>query len=160
MPIHNRYIWPSSIPVDQISPASLLQSGPIITVEVTIPSELATLLEEQNHPIPQPVTGFALIDTGASRSCVDDQVISSLGVNPIGVTATGTAVGSVQRSLYPARFRFPRERLDIEFSSVVGVDLTGQQIAGRDIIVLFGRDVLSRCVFIYNGVGSFYTLAF
>jgi len=38
--------------------------------------------------------------------------------------------------------------------SVIGVNLAGQSIGGRDIIVLQGRDVLSRCVLIYNGPAS------
>jgi len=82
-----------------------------------------------------------------------------LGVNPIGVTLMGTAGGPVQQSLYPAKFRFPGEAFEIEFSSVVGADLTGQHIAGQDIIALLGRDVLSKCVLIYNGPGGFFTLA-
>jgi len=71
----------------------------------------------------------------------------------------GTAGGPVQQSLYPAKFRFPGEAFEIEFSSVVGADLTGQHIAGQDIIALLGRDVLSKCVLIYNGPGGFFTLA-
>jgi hypothetical protein len=101
-----------------------------------------------------------LIDTGATRSCVDSKVIASLGVKPIGVAVTGTAGGPVQQYRYPARFRFPGEGLEIEFSSVIGVNLAGQSIGGRDIIVLLGRDVLSRCILIYNGPGGFFTLAF
>jgi len=47
----------------------------------------------------------------------------------------------------------------VEFGSVIGVDLSGQSIAGQDVIVLLGRDVLSRCVLVYNGPGGSFTLA-
>ncbi len=156
MPIHNRFFLQGG----QINPNVLIQTGPLLQVEVAIPPALAQLLTAQNQPIPPAVQGFALIDTGATRSCVDAQVISSLGVQPIGLIATGTAGGQVQQSLYPAKLRFPAEGLEIEFSSVIGVDLTGQSMAGRRIIALVGRDVLSRCVFIYNGPGGFFTLTF
>jgi predicted aspartyl protease len=132
--------------------------GPLLQVEVYVPSALEQLLIAQNQPIPPPRTGWALIDTGATKSCVDINAISTLGVNPIGVTLTGTAGGQVQQPLYPARFRFPGEAFEQEFSSVIGVDLTGQSILGQDIIVLLGRDVLAKCVLIYNGPGGFFTL--
>jgi hypothetical protein len=130
-----------------------------LPVEVSIPTALAQVLAAQNQVAPPPATGIALIDTGATRSCVDSKIISQLGVNPIGVITTGTAGGPVQQSLFPARFRFPGEGLDLEFSSVIGADLAGQNIAGRNIIVLVGRDVLSHCQLIYNGPGGFFTLA-
>lgn len=156
MPVHNRFFLQNN----QIGPNVLVQTGPLLQVEVSIPPTLARFLTAQNQPIPPPVTGWALIDTGATSSCVDSKTITSLGVKPIGVAVTGTAGGPVQQHRYPAKFRFPGEGLEIEFSSVIGVNLAGQSVAGHDIIVLLGRDVLSQCVFIYNGLGGFFTLAF
>jgi hypothetical protein len=60
--------------------------GPLLQVEISIPSALEQLLAAQNQPIPSPKTGWALIDTGATRTCVDAKTVSALGVNPIGVT--------------------------------------------------------------------------
>lgn len=157
MPIHNRFFLQQG---NQIDPQALAQVGPLLQVEVSIPSALEQHLAAQNQPIPAPITGWALIDTGATRSCVDTKTITQLGLKPIGVTQMGTARGPVKQHLYPAKFRFPGEELEIEFSSVVGVNLTGQSVAGRDLIVLLGRDVLSRCILIYNGPGGFFTLGF
>lgn len=156
MPIHNRFFLQGN----RLNPHVLAQIGPLLQVEVSVPTALERHLTAQNQPVPPPVTGWALLDTGATRSCVDQSTIARLGVNPIGTTTTGTAGGRVQQYLYPAKFRFPGEGLEIEFSSVVGVDLAGQSIASRDLIVLVGRDVLSRCVLIYNGPGGFFTLTF
>jgi len=124
MPVHNRFFLQGN----QINPQVLVQTGPLLQVEVSIPSALEQLLNTQNQPIPSPITGWALIDTEATRSCVDKRTITQLSVNPIGITMTGTAGGQVQQYLYPAKFRFPGEGLEIEFSSVVGVDLAGQSI--------------------------------
>jgi hypothetical protein len=141
-------------------PAGLLQIGPVLPVEIAVPSALSKFLSAQNQPIPAPRTGLALIDTGATRSCVDSQVISSLGVNPIGITSLGTARGRSQHHLYPAKFNFPAIRFEMEFDSVVGVDLSGQGAGKIQIIALIGRDVLSRCILIYYGTKGSFSLAF
>ena len=45
---------------------------------------------------------------------------------------------------------------DVEAARATAVDLAGQDLAGKPIIALIGRDVLARCVFVYNGaMGSF-----
>jgi hypothetical protein len=59
----------------------------------------------------------------------------------------------------PTKLNFPGANFEIEFGSVIGVDLSGQSIAGQNVIVLLGRDVLSRCVLVYNGPGGIFTLA-
>ena len=82
--------------------------------------------------------------------------MSHLGVNPIGVVTAGTPAGQVLHSLYPAHFMFPATNIEIDFASVVGVDLTGQIINGQQLIALIGRDVLSMGLLVYNGtMGTF-----
>jgi hypothetical protein len=145
----------------QPRPGGLLQAGPVLPVEIAVPTALSSFLSARNQQIPAPVAGFALIDTGATRSCVDSQVISSLGVNPIGITSLGTARGRSQHHLYPAKFNFPAMKgFEIEFGSVVGVDLSGQGAGKMQIIALIGRDVLSRCILIYHGPKGSFSLAF
>jgi hypothetical protein len=140
----------------KLSPARLAQYGPIIDVLISIPLALAELYTKQNKPIPSPIAGIGLIDTGATRSCVHDEIMKQLGVYPIGVATSGTAAGQVQHSLYPAHFSFPAANINIDFSSVVGVNLTGQNVDGKPIIALIGREVLSMGIFVYNGhVGAF-----
>lgn len=57
---------------------------------------------------------------------------------------------------YPAHFTFPATNIEIDFSSVVGSDLSGQIINGQQLIALIGRDVLSLGILIYNGsLGTF-----
>ena len=143
----------------QPGPGGLLRTGPVIPVEIAIPSALSKFLSSQNQQVPAPRAGFALIDTGATRSCVDSQVISSLGVNSIGIAFLGTASGRSQHYLYPAKFSFPAIRFEVEFSSVVGVDLSGQGVGDMQIIALIGRDVLSRGILIYHGAKGSFSLA-
>lgn len=157
MPIFNRHY----VGADQRhSPAALESAGPILDVEVNIPQPLMDLLSSQNKPVPTPSPGWALIDTGASRTCVDGTLLSRLGINPIGIVSVGTAGGTVQCQLFPARLDFPAIGMRIDFGSVVSVDLQGQTINEKPVIALIGRDVLSRGLLIYAGRGGFFSLAF
>lgn len=147
-------------PQGQPLPSALGNVGPILPVEITIPAALSRFLAAQNQQIPPPVSGIALIDTGATRSCAEQGIMTQLGVNPIGRVRLGTARGRSMHYLYPAKFRFPQIRFEVEYSSVVGVDLRGQGVGNQPIIALIGRDLLSRCVFIYHGTQGSYSLAF
>ena len=144
-------------------PQLLQQTGPVIQVLVEVPTALATQLQQTGQPVPQPVQGFALIDTGASLSAVDATVVQQLGVQPVGLANVGTAGGPQQQATYPARFSFPGSNLSaIDFNQLLGVNLTGQFAlgAGHPIVALLGRDLLQHFVLVYNGPGAMFTLAF
>ena len=82
--------------------------------------------------------------------------MGNLGVNLIGVVTIGSAAGQAIHNIFPAHFTFPAAGIDLDFASVVGVDLTGQIINGQPLIALIGRDVLSLGILIYNGsLGTF-----
>ena len=143
----------------QPGPGVLIGFGPILPVEIGVPSALSKLLASQNKTIPAPMPGFALIDTGATRSCVDVNIISHLEIKPIGIVPLETPAGPSQHNLFPAKFNFPAIKFEFEFSSVVGVSLGQKSIGGKQIIALIGRDVLSRCLLVYNGPKASFSIA-
>lgn len=151
--------WSFSKPA-RPDPLTLQRSGPVLRVEIGVPPALGEYLIKQKIPVPQPIKGFALFDTGASNSCVDTDVVNQLRVRPVGLTRTITAAGPSQQSLFPAMLRFPELRFFVEFSSVMGANIKQFRIMGGQLIALVGRDILSRCVFIYNGPHASYTLSF
>ena len=155
MPIFNRLY---RRPDGELSPEALQAVGAFLNVEVRIPEALAKLLASRNEPQPQPEEGIALVDTGASKTCVHEPILKKLGVSPIGLITTGTAGGQFQKPLYPAHLSFPGERLEAEIASVIAVDLTGQKIRDKPIIALIGRDMLALTLFIYNGPGGFFSI--
>lgn len=163
MPIHNSFhhTGPHGGSV-QAFPDGLRIIGPILAVQIEIPTALANQLQLGNQTIPNPVAGQALIDTGASVSAVDAAVVQQLGVQPVGIANVGTAGGPQQQTIYPAKFSFPGTNLpSIEFGELLGANLAGQQLPlpQGQLIALLGRDILQHFILVYNGPGGMYSIA-
>jgi len=79
MPVLSWGISPSPGKTD---PGLLEQVGPLVPVQIEVPTVLAQQLQQAGMAVPQPVSGQALIDTGATSSAVDAQVLTSLGIAP------------------------------------------------------------------------------
>lgn len=127
----------------------------MVGVQIEVPEALAKQLASAGKPIPTPVTGMALIDTGATMTAVDSGVVTALGVNPVGVVAVGTAGGPTSQPVYPIRLQIQGVGLVINFSSV-----TGAPLKPMNLVALLGRDVLTRMILIYDGPSSEYTLSY
>jgi hypothetical protein len=95
-----------------------------------------------------------LIDTGASITSVDVSIIQSLGIQPVGISNVFTPQGSTQQELFPVKLSFIGTPIIFNFSSVLGSELRNQ-----GIFALIGRDVLSRCILIYNGPAGHFSLS-
>ena len=158
MPVYNYFTIDSQGIIIQ-DQTTLINAGPLINVEISIPNALATYNQQNSVPIPSAKSGYALIDTGCSFTSVDDSTVSSLGVKPVGLGKVGTAGGQRQVNLYPAHVKFPGTQIEIDYSSVLSADLNGQNFKGTPIIALIGRDILAQCVLVYNGITGMYTFA-
>jgi len=136
--------------------------GAFFPIEVHVPPAIAALLNDQNLPVPAPLSGLALIDTGATLTCVHETLLARLGLNPIGVITSGTASGPVQQNVYPARIVFPAQGWTIDLAGVAGVNLAGQQVATtppQPIIALIGRNILQNWLMVWNGPAAFWSVA-
>lgn len=165
MPIFNGSLVFQPAPGQPVrpSPQALIGLGPIVPLQVGIPKSLASILQAASQPIPPPVPGIGIVDTGAGSSCVDDGVVQKLGIQPVGVANVGTAGGLQTKATYPARFLFPGTNLpSMEFTSLIGADLSSFSTPGSPqlLIALIGRDILSRFVLVYNGAQGMFTLAY
>lgn len=159
MPVYNHFSLQVTPQGNQINPNVLITTGPIIPVEISIPTALAESFTKSNTPIPQPKSGWVLIDTGATTSCVDDDVITQLGVNPIGRSKIQNSGGEQEVNIFPAHMRFPNiQNFELEFASAIGVNIQAQKVNDQPIIALLGRDILSKCVLVYNGTLGMFTL--
>lgn len=164
MPVYNfRHQTQSAGNPAQPFPIGLQLAGPVLPVQVEVPSALADQLQQAGHAPPNPMPGFALIDTGASVSAVDADVISRLGVQPVGVATVLTPSGQDRQATFPARLVFPGTNIPpIEFNHLLGSNLATQTVPGHQgpLIVLLGRDILRHFVLIYNGTDGAFSLSF
>jgi predicted aspartyl protease len=138
----------------QLSPAIALQlRGPIIQVSVTIEQHAGKGLLSQGKPLPVPKSGLALIDTGATGTCIDDQAAKELGLPVIDVAKMTSATHKDQQcSVYPVQINLP--------SVVLNSPRTmGAALAPQGLLVLIGRDVLQNCTLFYNGPTGQITLS-
>jgi hypothetical protein len=82
MPIlHMQILGQSQTPdgrVIQIPPPVALQPrGFCLQASISVAEVIAKQLLQQGQSVPTPITGWALIDTGASATCIDDAARSS-----------------------------------------------------------------------------------
>lgn len=77
--------------VVQVPPATgLHMRGPIVQVTASIDQNAAKVLLAQGKTVPNKA-GFALIDTGASNTCIDEQAARDLGLPVIDVGSMQSA---------------------------------------------------------------------
>ena len=138
----------------QVGPkAGLQQIGPRVPIILTPPQDHLDALSQRGQVLPQPVQGMALIDTGASATCIDRQAAERAGLNIVesGPMASATDVEIVP--IYAAR-------LDVlGFPGWDALRAYGANLATHDLIALVGRDVLMDSVLIYNGPDGSFSIA-
>ena len=95
---------------------------------------------------------MALIDTGATSTCVDEVVAKQLNLPVIDVVSIASASHpDAKQNVYPALIEVVGIAIKFNAFRAIGVPL-----ANQGIHVLIGRDLLQHCVLFYNGmIGSF-----
>jgi hypothetical protein len=119
-------------------------------------------LTAAGQPVAQPVLITALVDTGASCTCVDPAALAQLQLTPTGSVSLATPTtgsGLVSADQYDVALIIPApngQPLLLETIPVVASQLKTAQ--GFDALI--GRDILGRCILNYNGDAGLFTLAF
>lgn len=134
------------------SQIALLQRGPIVQVTIGVEQNMAQQLVAQGAQLPQPVSGTALIDTGATTTCIDEEVARQLNLPAVDVISIASASHADSRqNVYPALIEVVGMAIKFNALRAIGVPL-----ANQGIHVLIGRDLLQHCTLFYNGmIGSF-----
>ena len=142
----------------------LSTGGPILDAAVLVSPARQAALEVAGSPVPPLVRVRALLDTGASCSAVEQDVLDSLGLSP-----TGEA-----EILTPSTGRIPQKTFtydvcigifagrpgDLHFVSSTVQVTAADLYAGQGIHMLIGRDILANCIFSYNGADAIFTFAY
>lgn len=157
MAVYNHFYPDSNNQINTTgSRASLMQAGPTIPVTVGPAEQLIEALTKLNLPIPTPVSGLALIDTGASICMVDEAALQSLSLKPTGYQPLSTPSGLSTQPTYFASLSFPGTPIP----NITFTDFAAGPLAQQGIIAIIGRNVLAYFVMVYNGVGGQITLTF
>lgn len=138
-------VFPNRVP-------NLQQVGPIIEIIILPPQPVYDSLRALGKPILQKKV-IALIDTGASGSCINNDIATELGLIVRNSVTVGTPAGPTKQDLYDAGIALPNLTRNIFPVTVCGANLGGQPYAA-----LLGRDILSQCTLIYNGWDNSYQL--
>lgn len=143
----------------QLSP-----QGPLLLAFIGVSQARHAALTAANQPIPNAVQIQALVDTGASCTCIDPSVLQSLALTPTGIVtmntpSTGTQPHTTQQ--YDVSIIIPGG-LPTHIPLVVGnVPVVASQLAAaQGFQGLIGRDILAQCLFTYNGEMDQFTLAY
>ena len=90
---------------------------------------------------------WALVDTGATISCIDTSLVDSLGLPFVGMRDFSGMAGSSKRSMHLAQIRVPNLDFNL-YGEFAAVDLIA---GGQPHAVLLGRSFLRRFRMTYEG---------
>jgi predicted aspartyl protease len=133
---------------------ALVQRGPVVQVSVSVGQIIAQQILQQGGTLPPPVSGLALIDTGATTTCIDEEAARQLSLPAIDVVTVASAShAATEQNVYPISIEVVGLPIVVNASRAIGAALKAQ-----GLLVLIGRDVLQSCVLIYNGPSGHFTL--
>lgn len=139
--------------------AGLQARGPLLQVALSVLDPQAAVLTERGEVVPV-VSGLALIDTGASTTCVDDAAANEARLPAVDTARMSSASGPSQVSVYAGKIALVQPSGSDGTSAVIDAhQALGVNIREQGILALIGRDLLRSCILIYNGLEAQYTLA-
>jgi hypothetical protein len=105
-------------------------------------------------PPAAPVNGFpALIDTGASSTCISPIVVQTVNLQPVGMQPMTSATQSIPVNVYLVDLVLPFGGAALILNSVQVMEFT--PLSGSPYQMLLGRDILCRGVFTLSFDGHF-----
>jgi predicted aspartyl protease len=129
---------PDGRPIRIPPPVVLQQKGPLVQVSVTL---------QESLPVPAPVSGLALIDTGASNTCIDNDAAQALKLPVIDVgQMTSASHAKIPSNIYPVQIEITGFKIRFQSPRTMGAALTEQ-----GLLLLLGRELLQIRTLFYNG---------
>jgi hypothetical protein len=123
--------------------------GVIINVVVLPPGLLSP-----GATVSVPITPFpALIDTGASMTCISPQVVQAVGLQPMGMHSMVSATQTIPVNVYLVDLLLPFGTAGLFQAGVQVMEFAGDP--GSPFQMLLGRDILCRGTFTMSFDGHF-----
>lgn len=134
---------------------ALQQRGPVIQVTVSLAQASAQALVQAGQTAPAPISGLALIDTGASHTCIDRTAAQTMGLSIINVVNMTSATHANEPcNVHPISIEVAGANITIETPDALGANL-----APQGLLLLIGRNVLQHCNLVYTGIAGTITLS-
>ena len=132
---------------------------PAIDVKIMATPQRVAQLKKAGLAFPEPVTIPALLDTGASGSSIDVNVIKGLGLTPTGSAQVHTPGKLSMMDEYDVSFVIgPGGDESRSFSvSVIGAELAS---GGGGFLALIGWNILVDCILTCDGPAGTFTLEY
>lgn len=136
--------------------------GALLDAVIGVSAARLAALTTASQPIPTAQRVRALLDTGASCTCVDPTVLAALGIPSTGTTllnspTTGSAPQAV--NVYDVGILIPGSTQPPFFLGTVAV-AECHLLQAQGFHALIGRDILASCVVNYNGPLSLVTVSY
>ncbi len=156
MPIHRQTFHPvpEKAKLDA-KIAEMLAVGPRLEIEIGVPEILHQFFASRGEPVPAPIVGQGLLDTGASHTSIDVAVAAQLRLPVVDQQQNLTAGGEFTVNRYPIRLAFLSPVLP-SFPLFVAATC---EIANQGLIALIGRNFPVGRVLVYDGYLCQFTIA-
>ena len=136
--------------------------GAIVEIGISTSFGRQQALKKAGQPVPNPIFGRGLIDTGASCTCIDPSVAAALGLVPTGICQVFTASSDTT----PDHCRQYDIGLGILMDDTqahrvsLTIPVIETLLVRHGYIALIGRDVLAHGVMVYSGKTATIKLSF
>lgn len=139
---------------DLPSNQALAHRGPVVTVSLRPLARQLQAMAARGEAIPAAVEGLALVDTGATHTCVDEVAASRAGLSVVDWATITSASHSGHR--------VPVFTCEIEVAGLGRNRVPramGANLEKQGLLAIIGRDALGSTVFIYNGPSGSFSIA-
>lgn len=142
--------------------------GAFINILIGVSAPRAKLLREKKLIVPGRVKARALVDTGASGTMIDEEIVKAPGIPPSGAARAhtpSTRDKPIEILTYDVELTLDMwefgdgKSVQRHFSAipVVTTDFSKQK---GNVEALLGRDILSEAILIFNGYEQRFSLSF
>jgi predicted aspartyl protease len=116
---------------------------------------MAQTLQQSGQPVPAPISGWALIDTGSDGTCIDGARAAEMGLPVIDIAKMSSASHQeTEQNVHPIKIEFAGVPIIVEAERAMTAKLDN-----FGLLLIIGRDTLQHCTFMYNGVAGCITLS-
>jgi hypothetical protein len=129
--------------------------GPVIDLGIWMARALAHALVAHGRAVPPPQTVRALIDTGADRTAIHPNALALIASSPSGtvlVRRPGSMATARRFNVHDVRLAFGGAIVSPTKGSWVEIESAAVVPADPNVLALIGRDMLTYCRFIYDGL--------